>query len=122
MATTERVVDTNVDSAIVDDDASPTDGANKSGFGSSWNPDSTADPATIEEPSSPKRDRRMSREWDASKVPPSQFQKRKGSIYSTPSSRDGHIERNNVVWNTKYDKKEKKKTKDGKEWIDLVND
>jgi len=35
--------------------------------------------------------RRMSREWDASKVPPSQFQKRKGSIYSTPSSRDGHV-------------------------------
>jgi len=35
--------------------------------------------------------RRMSREWDASKVPPSQFQKRKGSIYSTPGSRDGHV-------------------------------
>jgi len=35
--------------------------------------------------------RRMSREWDASKVPPSQFQKRKGSIYSTPSSRDGLV-------------------------------
>jgi len=34
--------------------------------------------------------RRMSKEWDASKVPPSQFQKRKGSIYATPSSRDGH--------------------------------
>ena len=28
---------------------------------------------------------------DAAKVPPSQFQKRKGSIYSTPSSRDGHV-------------------------------
>ena len=28
---------------------------------------------------------------DASKVPPSQFQKRKGSIYSTPGSRDGHV-------------------------------
>lgn len=28
---------------------------------------------------------------DASKVPPSQFQKRKGSIYSTGSSRDGHV-------------------------------
>jgi len=35
--------------------------------------------------------RRMSKEWDASKVPPSQFQKRKGSIYATPSSRDGHL-------------------------------
>jgi len=34
--------------------------------------------------------RRMSKEWDASKVPPSQFQKRKGSILSTPSSRDSH--------------------------------
>jgi len=35
--------------------------------------------------------RRMSREWDASKVPPSQFQKRKGSIYATPSSRDSQL-------------------------------
>jgi hypothetical protein len=41
--------------------------------------------------SPPARDRRMSREWDASKVPPSQFQRRKGSIYSTPNSRDGHV-------------------------------
>jgi hypothetical protein len=40
------------------------------------------------------QDRRMSDEWDASKVPPSRFQKRKGSIYATPSSRDGHIDRN----------------------------
>jgi len=39
---------------------------------------------------SPTSDRRMSKEWDAAKVPPSQFQKRKGSIYSTPSSRDSH--------------------------------
>lgn len=31
---------------------------------------------------------------DASKTPPSRFQKRKGSIYATPSSRDGHVERN----------------------------
>lgn len=31
---------------------------------------------------------------DASKVPPSRFQKRKGSIYATPNSRDGHIDRN----------------------------
>ena len=42
-------------------------------------------------PNSP-RDRRMSREWDASKVPPSQFQKRKGSILSTPGSRETHHE------------------------------
>ncbi|KAI1265894.1 hypothetical protein F5Y18DRAFT_30669 [Xylariaceae sp. FL1019] len=33
-------------------------------------------------------------EWDASKTLPSRFQKRKGSIFSTPSSRDGHVERN----------------------------
>ncbi|RYP66599.1 hypothetical protein DL769_006006 [Monosporascus sp. CRB-8-3] len=33
-------------------------------------------------------------EWDASKTPPSRFQKRKGSIYATPPSRDGHVERN----------------------------
>jgi hypothetical protein len=51
------------------------------------------------------RDRRLSDEWgeftrleanspDAAKVPPSRFQKRKGSIYATPSSRDGHVDRN----------------------------
>jgi len=43
---------------------------------------------------SPKRDRRMSKEWDASKVPPSRFQKREGSIYATPGSRDGHVGKN----------------------------
>jgi hypothetical protein len=31
---------------------------------------------------------------DASKVPPSRFQKRKGSIYAVPPSRDGHVDRN----------------------------
>lgn len=41
--------------------------------------------------SPPHKDRRMSKEWDASKVPPSRFQKREGSIYSTPSSRDAHV-------------------------------
>ncbi|KAF2019952.1 hypothetical protein BU24DRAFT_419558 [Aaosphaeria arxii CBS 175.79] len=41
--------------------------------------------------SPPSKDRRESREWDAAKVPPSQFQRRKGSIYATPSSRDGHV-------------------------------
>ncbi|KAK3991389.1 hypothetical protein QBC44DRAFT_53334 [Cladorrhinum sp. PSN332] len=40
------------------------------------------------------RDRRNSDEWDASKVPPSRFQKRKGSIYAVPGSRDGHIDSN----------------------------
>ncbi|KAH6607913.1 c6 zinc finger domain containing [Trichoderma cornu-damae] len=44
--------------------------------------------------SSGKKDRRLSDEWDAAKVPPSRFQKRKGSIYATPSSRDGHIDKN----------------------------
>ncbi|KAI9163739.1 hypothetical protein HJFPF1_05363 [Paramyrothecium foliicola] len=58
-----------------------------------------ADPAVITMNESPvtggaKQDRRMSDEWDASKVPPSRFQKRKGSIYATPSSRDGHVDRN----------------------------
>ncbi|TPX15065.1 uncharacterized protein E0L32_004895 [Thyridium curvatum] len=51
--------------------------------------------ANLAPPQSPEtRDRRMSDEWDASKVPPSRFQKRKGSIYSTPSSRDGHVDSN----------------------------
>ncbi|KAK3182056.1 hypothetical protein K4F52_006621 [Lecanicillium sp. MT-2017a] len=53
------------------------------------------DPIILSEsPVAPKKDRRMSDEWDASKVPPSRFQKRKGSIYATPSSRDGHVDRN----------------------------
>ncbi|KAH6663103.1 hypothetical protein B0J14DRAFT_609745 [Halenospora varia] len=34
-------------------------------------------------------------EWDASKTPPSRFQQRKGSIFATPGSRDGHVDRNN---------------------------
>lgn len=29
---------------------------------------------------------------DASKVPPSQFQKRRGSMYAVPGSRDGHVD------------------------------
>ncbi|KAK4176987.1 hypothetical protein QBC36DRAFT_237611 [Triangularia setosa] len=45
-------------------------------------------------PTSPGRDRRDSDEWDASKVPPSRFQKRKGSIYAVPNSRDGHVDSN----------------------------
>ena len=31
---------------------------------------------------------------DASKTPPSRFQHRKGSLYATPGSRDGHVDRN----------------------------
>ncbi|KAL1959182.1 hypothetical protein VTO42DRAFT_2687 [Malbranchea cinnamomea] len=38
-------------------------------------------------------DRRMSKEWDAAKVPPSRFQRRAGSIFSTMGSRDSHISR-----------------------------
>ncbi|KAM3511151.1 hypothetical protein MY11210_005202 [Beauveria gryllotalpidicola] len=55
------------------------------------------DPLVLIEPpvdAAPKQDRRMSDEWDAAKVPPSRFQKPKGSIYATPSSRDGHVDRN----------------------------
>ncbi|KAK4245469.1 hypothetical protein C7999DRAFT_34159 [Corynascus novoguineensis] len=48
------------------------------------------------------KDRRYSDEWDASKVPPSRFQKRRGSIYAVPSSRDGKIDSN---YQTKYFKK-----------------
>ncbi|KAK1976488.1 hypothetical protein LZ30DRAFT_306550 [Colletotrichum cereale] len=44
--------------------------------------------------SSPADQRASTDEWDASKVPPSRFQKRKGSIYATPGSRDGHVDRN----------------------------
>ncbi|KAK6224762.1 hypothetical protein QIS74_03089 [Colletotrichum tabaci] len=44
--------------------------------------------------SSPGDRRASTDEWDASKVPPSRFQKRKGSIYATPGSRDGHVDRN----------------------------
>ncbi|MCJ1311322.1 hypothetical protein MMC25_004993 [Agyrium rufum] len=47
---------------------------------------------TLSVPQDGQRDRRMSKEWDASKVPPSQFQRRKGSIFSTPGSRDGHTQ------------------------------
>ncbi|KAF2032723.1 hypothetical protein EK21DRAFT_109788 [Setomelanomma holmii] len=39
--------------------------------------------------------RRMSDTWDASKVPPSQFQKKPGSILSTPNSKDGSVDRGN---------------------------
>ncbi|KAL7906653.1 hypothetical protein GGI35DRAFT_482056 [Trichoderma velutinum] len=57
---------------------------------------STASTAEAGEPPVPSgnKDRRLSDEWDAAKVPPSRFQKRKGSIYATPSSRDGHVDKN----------------------------
>jgi hypothetical protein len=40
------------------------------------------------------RDRTTNEIPDAAKVPPSRFQKRKGSIYATPGSRDGHVDKN----------------------------
>ncbi|KAL6691172.1 hypothetical protein J3F84DRAFT_387767 [Trichoderma pleuroticola] len=57
---------------------------------------STATAAEAGEPPmlSGNKDRRLSDEWDAAKVPPSRFQKRKGSIYATPGSRDGHVDKN----------------------------
>lgn len=79
------------------------------------------------QPSSPMDRRRSSAEWgkirllvlpllpltycfpDASKVPPSRFQKRKGSIYAVPSSRDGHIDSN---YNHKFHEKHKELWKD----------
>jgi len=51
----------------------------------------TSPPGGLSPPSG--QDRRMSKEWDAAKVPPSRFQKREGSIYATASSRDGHLNR-----------------------------
>ncbi|KAI9873511.1 MAG: hypothetical protein M1830_000328 [Pleopsidium flavum] len=54
-------------------------------------PDLATSPSADSPPMS--RDRRMSKEWDASKVPPSRFQKRQGSIYATPGSRDAHTGR-----------------------------
>jgi len=37
---------------------------------------------------------KLTRETDASKTPPSRFQQRKGSLYATPGSRDGHVDKN----------------------------
>ncbi|KAI0193217.1 hypothetical protein F4680DRAFT_333774 [Xylaria scruposa] len=53
-----------------------------------------SDSSPLERQRTNSRDYTMTDEWDASKTPPSRFQKRKGSIYATPSSRDGHVERN----------------------------
>jgi hypothetical protein len=44
---------------------------------------------------------------DASKVPPSQFQRRKGSVFSTPSSRDS--QHNNAERDKAYHEKLKEK-------------
>ncbi|KAK6508162.1 hypothetical protein TWF506_010263 [Arthrobotrys conoides] len=74
-----------------------TSGATEPGFGEpgfKYDMFGTSRPEGIQEVPIEQRDRRMSKEWDASKVPPSRFQKRAGSIHATPPSRDGHIERN----------------------------
>lgn len=57
----------------------------------------STDSRRVSEPMGAPIDRRMSREWDASKVPPSKFQKPEGSIFATPSSRDGHIAKNKLT-------------------------
>jgi len=68
----------------------------------------TERPDGMTETSMMQRDRRMSKEWDASKVPPSRFQKREGSIHATPASRDGHIDRNKLKdFAEKYNKGKK---------------
>lgn len=66
----------------------------KSGF--KWDMFSTENPEGGQEQPLSQRERRMSKEWDASKVPPSRFQKREGSIHATPASRDGHVDRNKL--------------------------
>jgi hypothetical protein len=47
----------------------------------------------------------LTSQLDASKVPPSRFQKRKGSIYATPGSRDGHVGREDEEFHRKLEEK-----------------
>ncbi|CCX30743.1 hypothetical protein FPQ18DRAFT_315862 [Pyronema domesticum] len=47
-------------------------------------------------PPFPPTDRRLSKEWDAAKTPPSRFQRPAGSIFGTPASRDGQIAKNKI--------------------------
>ena len=97
----------------------------------------SVDEAVMDTPSSPSvvvtgpSNRRLSREWgmsehacerasalheltffsqDASKVPPSQFQKRKGSVYATPGSRDAHTESGKVRDKSFHEKLKEKVT------------
>jgi len=58
------------------------------------NPFSNGETAKPTSPSSPVDRRTSSDEWDAAKTPPSRFQQRKGSLYATPGSRDGHVDKN----------------------------
>lgn len=73
---------------------------NYSPFSTSHKPRRDSEPLELLSSSPPpmgmQRDRRMSREWDASKVPPSKFQRPEGSIWATPASRDGRIARNKL--------------------------
>jgi len=82
--------------------------------------------------SSPPAARRTSKEWgecchdssstplidvaDASKVPPSQFQKRKGSIYATPNSRDSHHGSGNDRDKAYFDKLKEKVGYPSRQW------
>jgi len=50
----------------------------------------------VAEVESPADRRASTAEWDAAKTPPSRFQQRKGSVYATPNSRDGHVEKNST--------------------------
>ncbi|OAA68352.1 hypothetical protein SPI_00547 [Niveomyces insectorum RCEF 264] len=91
---------------------SPTNGPESPSNG----PESPPPPGFITTPAdgtaTAQRDRRDSDEWDASKVPPSRFQKRKGSIYSTPGSRDGHVDSNYAAkFHAKHAEKGYNKTK-----------
>jgi len=65
-------------------------------FNNSFDSEQTRVPAegAEERVRSGSRDYSATDEWDASKVPPSRFQQRKGSVFATPPSRDGHVQRN----------------------------
>jgi len=54
----------------------------------------SGDKAKADSPTSPVDRRTSTDEWDAAKTPPSRFQQRKGSVYATPNSRDGHVDKN----------------------------
>ncbi|KAH0547772.1 hypothetical protein FGG08_000029 [Glutinoglossum americanum] len=81
------------ESAIIDDPFASQRSTDNDPFAERRGGDTLGVPGTSPG-TSPKRDRQMSKEWDASKVPPSRFQKREGSIYATPGSRDGHVGKN----------------------------
>ncbi|QDS73121.1 hypothetical protein FKW77_001378 [Venturia effusa] len=97
MAAIESTPSSTIDSAAIDSPTEDSFGVQREvdesfskGVGEPLDTIATKD-GSLSPPNSPQaRERRMSEQWDASKVPPSQFQKRKGSIYATPSSRDSH--------------------------------